>query len=64
MENHLSDITHVIQLAVAPAFLLTAIATLVSMSWASNTVKMSACTFTRSFLCLRVSKFSKMKRSN
>ena len=30
MENHLSDITHVIQLAVAPVFLLTAIATLIS----------------------------------
>ena len=30
MENHLSDIAHVIQLAVAPVFLLTAIATLIS----------------------------------
>jgi Protein of unknown function (DUF2721) len=30
MEPHLTDITHVIQLAVAPVFLLTAIATLIS----------------------------------
>lgn len=30
MENHVTDVTHVIQLAVAPVFLLTAIATLIS----------------------------------
>lgn len=30
MENHLSDIAHVIQLAVAPVFLLTAVATLIT----------------------------------
>lgn len=30
MQEHLSDITHVIQLAVAPVFLLTAIATLIN----------------------------------
>ena len=30
MESHLSDINHVIQLAVAPVFLLTAIATLIN----------------------------------
>src|SRR5690242_16588763 len=30
METHLSDITHVIQLAVAPVFLLTAVATLIT----------------------------------
>lgn len=29
MENHLTDITHVIQLSVAPVFLLTAISTLI-----------------------------------
>jgi len=28
MENHVTSVTHVIQLAVAPVFLLTAIATL------------------------------------
>ncbi|MFZ1890707.1 MAG: DUF2721 domain-containing protein [Formosimonas sp.] len=31
METHISDITHAIQLAVAPVFLLTAIATLISV---------------------------------
>lgn len=30
MENHVTSVTHVIQLAVAPVFLLTAIATLIS----------------------------------
>jgi len=30
LESHLTDITHVIQLAVAPVFLLTAIATLIN----------------------------------
>ncbi len=30
METHITDITHVIQLAVAPVFLLTAIATLIT----------------------------------
>jgi hypothetical protein len=30
MESHLTDITHVIQLAVAPVFLLTALATLIN----------------------------------
>lgn len=31
MESHISDITHAIQLAVAPVFLLTAIATLINV---------------------------------
>lgn len=31
MENHIADIAHVIQLAVAPVFLLTAIATLINV---------------------------------
>jgi hypothetical protein len=30
METHITDITHVIQLAVAPVFLLTAIGTLIT----------------------------------
>src|ERR1700756_5752428 len=30
MENHVTSVTHVIQLAVAPVFLMTAIATLIS----------------------------------
>ena len=31
MENHISDIAHAIQLAVAPVFLLTAIGTLINV---------------------------------
>ncbi|MDQ6923127.1 MAG: DUF2721 domain-containing protein [Pseudomonadota bacterium] len=31
MESHITDITHVIQLAIAPVFLLTAIGTLIAV---------------------------------